>query len=89
MTRSEEITAHDILCQPQGLGIALRDRRWADVATAVEFAESEIDPDLAITDPALYRTLREAVTRFYLRGGGSLNRIKLHRLAQAAKYNKA
>lgn len=81
MTRRQEIIAHDILCQPHGLGIALRDRRWADVATAIEFAETEIPRDLAITDPALYRTLREAVTRFYLNGGAVINREKLLQLA--------
>jgi len=83
MTRRQEITAHDILCQPNGVGIALRDRRWADVANAIEFAETEIPRDLAITDPALYRTLREAVTRFYLRGGAALNREKLLKLAES------
>jgi hypothetical protein len=83
MTRHQEIIAHDILCQPYGIGIALRDRRWADVATAVEFAETEIHRDLAITDPALYRTLREAVTRFYLNGGAAINRQKLLQLASA------
>lgn len=81
MTRRQEIIAHDILCQPNGLGIALRDRRWADVAVAIEFAETEIPRDLAITDSALYRTLREAVTRFYLHGGAALNRHKLLQLA--------
>jgi len=34
-----------------------------------------------ITDPALYRSLREAVTTFYLRGGGALNLDKLRKLA--------
>ena len=89
MTRSQEIIAHDILCHPQGLGIALRDRRWADVAVAVEFAETEIPRDLAITDPALYQTLRKAVTRFYLHGGGTLNLRKLLHLADSKQAIRA
>ena len=39
--------------------------------------------ELAATDPALYRTLREGITRFFLRGGGSLNLAKLEALATA------
>ncbi|MCX6866751.1 MAG: hypothetical protein NTV46_11145 [Verrucomicrobia bacterium] len=62
----------------------MKERRWADVAIAVEFAESDIPRDLAITDPALYRSLRDAITRFYLRGGGALNLEKLRHLANQA-----
>ena len=54
-----------------------------DVAALVTFIkESEHNHDLAMTDPALYRTLREAITIFYLRGGGALNLEKLRLLAQ-------
>jgi hypothetical protein len=81
MTRNQEITAQHLLTQPYGVAKALKERHWADVAIAVEFAETEIPRDLAITDPALYRTLRDAITRFYLRGGGALNLEKLRQLA--------
>ena len=37
---------------------------------------------LAQTDPALYRTLRAAVTDFNVRGFGQLNAAKLRRLAE-------
>jgi hypothetical protein len=47
----------------------------------VEFATKEFPTDLAITDPALYRSLRDAVTTFHLRGGGALNLEKLRQLA--------
>jgi hypothetical protein len=81
MTRHQEITAQYLLTQPYGVARALKERRWADVALAVEFATAEIPNDLAITDPALYRSLREAVTTFHLRGGGALNLEKLRQLA--------
>ena len=81
MTREKEITAQTLLTRPDGIASALKERRWADVGAAVEFAETDLPKDLAITDPALYRTLREAITRFYLRGGGALNLEKLRRLA--------
>ena len=82
MTRKQELTAHQLLTQSHGVAKALAERRWADLATAVEFAESDLSRDLAITDPALYRTHREAITAFYLRGGGALNLEKLRKLAQ-------
>lgn len=81
MNRQQEITAQHLLTQPYGVAKALKERRWADAALAVEFASAEIPNDLAITDPALYRSLREAVTTFHLRGGGALNLEKLRQLA--------
>jgi hypothetical protein len=81
MTRHQEITAQHILTHADGLATALKERRWADVATAVEFAQHDVPRDLAITDPALYRLLRNSITTFYLRGGGALNLDKLRLLA--------
>lgn len=81
MTRHQEITAQHLLTQPLGVAKALKERRWEDVSYAVEFASNDISADLAITDPALYRSLREAITTFYLRGGGALNLDKLRQLA--------
>lgn len=81
MTRDQEITAQRLLTTPYGVATALKERRWEDVAAAVEFAANDVPKDLAITDPALYRTLREAITTFHLRGGGALNLDKLRQLA--------
>ena len=83
MTREQEITAQTLLTRPDGIAAALKERRWADVGVAVEFAEADLPKDLAITDPALYRTLRDAITTFYLRGGGALNLNKLRELANS------
>ena len=83
MTREQEITAQTLLTRPYGIARALKERRWADVGAAVEFAETDLPKDLAITDPALYRTLRDALTTFYLRGGGALNLNKLRELASS------
>ncbi len=85
MTRHQELVARRILTQPTGVAGAMRDRRWSDLAIAVEFARRDVPPDLAATDPALYRTLRDSITRFYLRGGGALNLEKLRRLANLSE----
>ncbi|MBU6300866.1 MAG: hypothetical protein KGS60_04880 [Verrucomicrobia bacterium] len=47
----------------------------------MRYAQHDVPTELAATDPALYRTLREGVIRFYLRGGGALNLAKLEALA--------
>jgi hypothetical protein len=55
---------------------------WADVAALVFFVrEQDISHDLAMTDAAPYKTLRQQITTFYLRGGGALNLEKLRQLA--------
>jgi len=85
LSRNDELTARQILAHPEQLGIALKERRWADVASLVAFVqEQNVFHDLAMTDAALYRTLRQQITRFYLRGGGTLNLKKLLQLADQA-----
>lgn len=83
LTRSEELAARSILAHPEQLGTALKEKRWSDVAAVVSLAKSDVAPDLAVTDPALYRELRDQITRFYLRGGGALNLDKLIQLSQS------
>jgi len=68
--REEELTARHLLAHPEEVDIYLKQKRWLEVAALVRFARREVSPDLAATDPALYRTLREQITRFFLRGGG-------------------
>jgi len=80
--RSEEIIARRLLARPGMLGLALKEKRWSDVVALVTFVrEQDSAHDLAMTDPALYKTLRRQITTFYLRGGGALNLEKLRQLA--------
>jgi len=67
--REEELVARDMREKPELLARRLRERRWADVAALVCFAQRDVPPALAMTDPALYRSLREGVTLFSLRDG--------------------
>ena len=84
LSRSEEIIARDYLAKPDLLAQAILDKRWFEVAATVEFAEADVSPELASTDPALYRQTRENITRFYLRGGASLSLTKIRQLAASA-----
>ena len=82
LSRNEEIIARRLLARPGGLGVALKEKRWADVAALVCFVrEHDASHDLAMTDAALYKTLRQQITTFHLRGGGALNLEKLRQLA--------
>jgi hypothetical protein len=83
LSRNDELSARHLLAHPQQLGVALKERRWADVASLVTFVrEQDVSHDLAMTDAALYRTLRQQITTFYLRGGAALNLEKLRQLAR-------
>jgi hypothetical protein len=83
LSRNDELTARHILAHPHQLGVALKERRWSDVASLVTYVqEQDVSHDLAMTDAALYRTLRQQITTFYLRGGAALNLEKLRQLAR-------
>lgn len=80
-TRDEELMALTYLAKPDLLTQAMMEKRWADVATTVSFAETDAPVSLASTDPRLYQQIRNNITRFYLRGGGALSFEKLRQLA--------
>ncbi len=82
--REEELIAREMLERPELLGIRLKEKRWGDVAALVRYVRHDVPTDLAMTDPALYKTLRDQITFFHLRGGGSLNLATLERLAADA-----
>lgn len=79
--REEELIAREMLERPELLGIRLKEKRWADVAALVRYVRHDVPADLAMTDPALFKTLRDQITLFHLRGGGALNLATLERLA--------
>jgi len=60
----------------------LHEKRWAELAALVRFARHDVPVQPAQTDPALYRQLREQITRFFLRGGDVLSLKKLEALAR-------
>lgn len=71
--REEELAVRALLEQPARVDIASRERRWAELAALVRFAQRDVPVTLAQTDPALYRQLREQVTRFFLLGGDAFS----------------
>jgi hypothetical protein len=82
--REQDLTARAMLEKPELLARCLKEKRWAEVAALVRYVEHDVPPELAQTDPALYRTLREGVTQFHLRGGTALDLKKIEALAAAS-----
>lgn len=87
--RTEEMFARDCLANPSLLSLALTEKRWSDVESVLTFIQHDVSPDVAMTDPTLYTTLRNQITRFYLRGGGAFNLKKIQELAAQQTSNKS
>ena len=81
--REEELTARALLADPARVDVYLREKRWAELAALVRFARRDVPVQLAQTDPALYRQLREQITRFFLRGGDVFSLKRLETLARS------
>ncbi len=79
--REEELTARALLADPAQVDVYLQQKRWAELAALVRFARRDVPVQLAQTDPALYRQLREQITRFFLRGGDVFSLKRLETLA--------
>jgi hypothetical protein len=75
--REEELTARSLLENPALVDVCFKERRWAELAALVRFARRDVPISLAHTDAALYRRLREQITRFFLLGGDAFSLSKL------------
>lgn len=69
------------MADPDQVSLYYHQKRWAELAALVRFARRDVPVELAQTDPALYRLLREQITRFFLRGGDVWSLNKLEALA--------
>lgn len=67
--REEELVARELLEHPSLASVYFKEKRWAELEALVRFARRDVPVELAQTDPALYRRLREQITRFFLLGG--------------------
>ena len=85
--RQRELTARHLLAHPEQIPIYLKQQRWEELVALVEFAETDAPRSLTHTDPALYRTLRQQITEFRLRGWTCLNLNKLKELAGESRIN--
>jgi hypothetical protein len=79
--RDEELIARALLADPAQIDVFWAQKRWPELAALVRFARRDVPVQLAQTDPALYRQLREQITRFFLRGGDVFSLKRLEALA--------
>lgn len=79
--RTEELTVRALLANPEQINIYYQQKRWAELAALVRFCRRDVPVELAQTDPALYRQLREQITNFFLRGGDVFSLEKLEKMA--------
>ena len=80
--REEELIARALLADQAQIDVYLAQKRWSELAALVRFARRDVPVQLAQTDPALYRQLREQITRFFLRGGDVFSLKRLEVLAR-------
>ena len=58
----------------------MKAHKWGDLLILAEYAAKDAPPELAQTDPALYRLLRQQITEYRIRGWHLLNPVKLREL---------
>lgn len=67
------MTLPALLEVPALVSSSWKEKRWAELETLVLLARQDVPVELAQTDPALYRRLREQITRFFLLGGDAFS----------------
>jgi hypothetical protein len=77
----EELIARHLLEHQDEIDVCFKNKEWAKLAALVRYARNDAPKSLIHTDPALYRHLRECITRFFLRGGDAFSLEKLEALA--------
>jgi hypothetical protein len=82
--REEELIARHLLEHQEEIDVCFRNKEWAKLAALVRYARNDAPRPLLHTDPALYRHLRECITRFWLRGGDAFSLEKLEALSRSA-----
>lgn len=64
------------------IATAMRDKAYDDLYAIARIVHDDVDPRLALTDPALYKDLRAAVTLAHLKGYGGLDLKRIANLRE-------
>ena len=80
--REEELIARHLLEHQDEIDICFKNKEWAKLAALVRYVQHDAPASLIHTDPALYRHLRECITRFRLRGGDIFSLPRLEALSR-------
>ena len=79
--REQELIARHLLEHQDEIDVCFKNQEWAKLAALVRYAQQDAPKSLIHTDPALYRHLRQCITRFFLRGGDAFSLEKLEAMA--------
>jgi hypothetical protein len=80
--REKRLTAIKLLLNLDDIPNRWHQKRWTDLEALIEFVQKDAPLDLAQTDPALFRTLRAAITEYYIRGYGQFSLSQVRKLAR-------
>lgn len=64
------------------LGRLMAERSYDQLYAAARLIHEDVDPRLALTDPPLYKALRDAITLAHIKGYGGLDTEAIKRLQQ-------
>ena len=80
--REEELVARALIEDQAQIDAYWHQQRWAELAALVRYVQHDAPESLIHSDPALYRHLRECITRFRLRGGDIFSLPRLEALSR-------
>ena len=66
--RNDELSARYLVQHPEAVCELLAAKQWGKLVPFAELVTNDAPKDLVFTDPALYRTLRKAITEIHCRG---------------------
>jgi len=85
--RSLKVEALDALIQSRIAAVA-KTRDWELLAEIARLAEIDAPLDWAASDPAMFATLRSAITRFHLKGWSAMTPERVRQVARKASSAK-
>jgi hypothetical protein len=81
--RSLHVEARDALIGDRIAAVA-KARDWELLEEIARLVEADAPIDMAASDPAMFSTLRRAITRFHLKGWSAMTAERVRRVAQEA-----
>ena len=81
--RTLNVEAQDALIRGRMAAVA-KARDWELLEEMARLAETDAPIEMAVTDPAMYATLRRAVTNFHLKGWSAMTAARVRQVARGA-----
>jgi hypothetical protein len=91
MTRSKRtlrVEAQDVLIRGRVVGV-VKARDWKLLEEVARIVEADVPIAMAASDPAMYATLRAAITRHHLKGWSHMTAERVRQVADGARLKDA